>query len=87
MVDSDLLKSGRLEICVEEAEMVIDHSTPEFVFRKKPKTENPEKSQKPQDYKVTSSLVSNRMYSVSHSGQSASRSNWWNMGTLFRTEL
>ncbi len=59
LVDSDIEKSGRLEICVEDAEMVIDHSTPEFVFRKKPKTENPQKSQKAQDYKVSGPVCHN----------------------------
>ena len=51
-MDNDVLKSGRLEICVEDAEMIIDHSTPEFVFTKKPRVENPEKAQQGQDYKV-----------------------------------
>ena len=53
LIDSDEEKSGRLEICVEDAEMVISQSCPEFVFQKKPKpSDSASEGQAPQDYKV-----------------------------------
>jgi len=57
LIDSDEEKSGRLEICVEDAEMVISQSCPEFVFQKKPKpSDSASDAQAPQDYKVKARL-------------------------------
>lgn len=51
LIDTDKEKQGKLEIVVEDAEMSVTDSTPEFVFQKKPKPEQSEQQQ-PQDYKV-----------------------------------
>jgi len=56
LVDSDEERTGRLEICVEEAEMKISESCPEFVFQKKPKPTDVQSPQ-PQDYKVTRDIT------------------------------
>ena len=51
LIDTDREKKGKLEIVVEDAEMSVTDSTPEFVFQKRPK---PEQTEQPQDYKVLS---------------------------------
>ena len=51
LIDTDKEKLGKLEIVVEDAEMSVTDSTPEFVFQKRPKPEQSEQQQ-PQDYKV-----------------------------------
>jgi hypothetical protein len=55
LIDTDKEKQGKLEIVVEDAEMSVTDSTPEFVFQKKPKPEQSEQQQ-PQDYKVKARL-------------------------------
>ena len=52
LVDSDTKKEGRLEICVEDAEMIIDKSCGEFVFQKRAQPSTPQTPQG-QDYKVS----------------------------------
>ena len=55
LVDSDTKKEGRLEICVEDAEMIIDKSCGEFVFQKRAQPSTPQTPQG-QDYKVSESF-------------------------------
>ena len=55
LIDSDQDNSGKLEISVEDHEMIINSSSPEFVFQKKqtPPEQPPTPSQaQPRDYKV-----------------------------------
>jgi hypothetical protein len=65
LIDSDAENSGRLEICVEDAEMKIKESCPEFVFTKKPKPSEV-LSPQPQDYKVSEFILMYQQRSLAH---------------------